>query len=145
MQHSFEAGFISPLYILMGDQVADILTKGLPREKHKKFSKGMRLVLPEWAQVGMLEGCTWHSPTDPEPLLKTPEYSWGLLEDSWGLLICSSILFTDSSELLSDSSGLLKDSSGLLTDSSKLLTDSSRLLTDSSRLLMNSSRLLNTS
>ena len=47
MRHSFEAGFISPLYIPTGDQVADILTKGLPREKHEKFSKGMGLVLPE--------------------------------------------------------------------------------------------------
>ena len=30
-------------YIPTGDQVADVLTKALPREKHEKFSAGLGL------------------------------------------------------------------------------------------------------
>jgi hypothetical protein len=35
MCHCFESGIIVPTYILANDQVADILTKPLPKDKHE--------------------------------------------------------------------------------------------------------------
>ncbi|GBE82734.1 hypothetical protein SCP_0411190 [Sparassis crispa] len=39
----YDSGEIKPEYVPTGNQVADVLTKGLPREKHEKFSAGMGL------------------------------------------------------------------------------------------------------
>ena len=44
MRHCFESGIISPIYVPTEDQVADILTKPLSKEKHERFAKGMGLV-----------------------------------------------------------------------------------------------------
>ena len=44
MRYSFESGIIVPTYVSTNDQVADILTKPLSKEKHEKFAKAMGLV-----------------------------------------------------------------------------------------------------
>lgn len=44
IRDSFEANLIEPEYVPTGDQVADILTKGLAREKHVRFLDGMSLL-----------------------------------------------------------------------------------------------------
>ena len=48
VQHHFireklEDGVITAEYVPTGDQVADVLTKGLAREKHDRFVKGLGL------------------------------------------------------------------------------------------------------
>jgi hypothetical protein len=42
--YSFESGIISPVYVPTNEQVADILTKPLSKEKHEKFARAMGLV-----------------------------------------------------------------------------------------------------
>jgi hypothetical protein len=43
MRHCFKSKIILPTYISTNDQVADILTKALPKDKHKRFSNAMGL------------------------------------------------------------------------------------------------------
>ncbi len=43
IREKYEAGEIDVSYVPTGDQVADVLTKGLPREKHTRFSRSMGL------------------------------------------------------------------------------------------------------
>ncbi|GBE88168.1 Retrovirus-related Pol polyprotein from transposon TNT 1-94 [Sparassis crispa] len=43
IREKYDSGEIEPEYVPTGNQVADVLTKGLPREKHEKFSAGMGL------------------------------------------------------------------------------------------------------
>ena len=38
-----DEGHVSPKYLPTGDQIADVLTKGLSREKHEKFTQAMGL------------------------------------------------------------------------------------------------------
>ena len=40
-----DEGHVSPKYLPMGDQIADVLTKGLSRKKHEKFSQAMGLTV----------------------------------------------------------------------------------------------------
>ena len=44
MRYCFEAGIVSPVYIPTDDQVADVMTILLSKEKHEKFAKAMGLV-----------------------------------------------------------------------------------------------------
>jgi hypothetical protein len=44
MQRCFKSGTIVSTYVLTDNQVADILTKPLARNKHEKFSHAMGLV-----------------------------------------------------------------------------------------------------
>jgi hypothetical protein len=44
MHYSFGSGIILPAYVPTDEQVADILTKPLSKEKHEKFTKGMGLI-----------------------------------------------------------------------------------------------------
>jgi hypothetical protein len=48
MHYSFESGIISPVYVPTNEQVADILTKPLLKEKHEKFVRAIGLV---WSQA----------------------------------------------------------------------------------------------
>ncbi|GBE86218.1 Retrovirus-related Pol polyprotein from transposon TNT 1-94 [Sparassis crispa] len=43
IREKYDSGEIEPEYVPTRNQVADVLTKGLPREKHEKFSAGMGL------------------------------------------------------------------------------------------------------
>ncbi|ETW86511.1 hypothetical protein HETIRDRAFT_306002, partial [Heterobasidion irregulare TC 32-1] len=43
LQEKVVSGDLRLEYMPMGDQVADVLTKGLTMEKHELFSKGMGL------------------------------------------------------------------------------------------------------
>jgi hypothetical protein len=44
MRYSFESGLILPIHVFTDEQVADVLTKPLPREKHERFAREMGLV-----------------------------------------------------------------------------------------------------
>ena len=44
MRHCFESGIIMPIYVPTEEQVADVLTKPLLKEKHEMFAKEMGLV-----------------------------------------------------------------------------------------------------